>query len=90
MNNSGESAEIKHMLREAQESVRKNIDTSKITEHPTIAKWRGIYSDFGSKPRDYRCSIEALIRSVLNGREIRHINKLVDLYNFIALELERI
>ena len=86
MNNFGKNPEIKQMLLDAQESARKTIDAAKITEHPTIAKWRGIYSDFGSKPRDYRCSIEALIRSVLNGREIRHINKLVDLYNFISLK----
>lgn len=86
VNNKGASAGIEKLLGDAQELVKQNFSIDKITENPTIEKWRQIYSDFGSKPRDYRCSIEALLRSVLNGRPIRHINKLVDLYNYISLK----
>lgn len=84
--NRGDDAEIAHMLQEIQESIKMKFNTNNLTEHPAIAIWRKTYSSFGSKPRDYRCSIEALIRSILNGRPLRHINKIVDLYNFVSLK----
>ncbi|MBI4018340.1 MAG: hypothetical protein HY368_01920, partial [Candidatus Aenigmarchaeota archaeon] len=77
--------EIESLLRNAKDSVKRNFDADSISDHPSISSWRKIYSSFGSKPSDYRSSVEALVRSVLKGRDIPHINKTVDLYNFISL-----
>src|SRR3989344_3145026 len=84
--NRGVNEEVSKLLGEIQAATKEKFDLNTLIENPSIATWRNIYNDFGSKPRDYRSSIEALIRSVLNGRGIRHINKLVDIYNYISLK----
>lgn len=62
------------------------MDETLIIEHPHIAPWREEYRQFGAKPKKYRSSIENLIRRISKGEEIRHINKLVDIYNIISLK----
>jgi len=83
-NNGIDEAAIK-LLENVELETRSKFDINTLIENPSIAVWRAVYNNFGSKPRDYRPSIEALIRSILNGRGIRHINKLVDIYNYISL-----
>jgi lysyl-tRNA synthetase class 2 len=85
-NNRGDPEEIMTMCEEEEQKIATNFSIEALTEIPAISLWRNIYASFGSKPREYRCSIEALFRSVLNGRKIRHINRLVDLYNYISLK----
>lgn len=52
---------------------------------PQTADWRKIYEQFGSKPRDFRSSIEALLRRARSGKPLPHINPLVDLYNYLSI-----
>ncbi|MBS3152824.1 hypothetical protein J4230_05440 [Candidatus Woesearchaeota archaeon] len=66
--------------------IRKNYKTETLSEHPKINCWRKAYSIFGGEPKKNKSSIEALYRRILNGEELRHINKLVDAYNFISLK----
>src|SRR5262249_17372961 len=40
---------------------------------------------FGAKPKDHPSSIENLLRRVLKGHRLPHINRLVDLYNAVSL-----
>ena len=84
--NTGSGEEITKLLENIQTLTKERFEINTLAENPSIAVWRNVYNSFGSKPRDYRSSIEALIRSVLNGRGIRHINKLVDIYNYISLK----
>ena len=86
MDNSGSDNSIKGMLESTQLETENRFEIEKLAEHPSVAVWRAVYSNFGSKPRDFRSSVEALIRSVLNGRGVRHINKLVDIYNYVSLK----
>ena len=86
INNIGNDSEIDKLLRTEEANLRKKFNGVEISEHPNIAPWRQAYRKFGSKPRDYRCSGEALARIVLRGSEIRNINKLVDLYNYISIK----
>lgn len=79
--NEGKNEEINLMLDDIQNKLV-NFDFS----NPVIAKWRSVYSGFGSKPSDYKCSAEALVRSAAKGRKIPSINKIVDLYNLISLK----
>src|SRR3989344_1414458 len=83
--NTGSGEEITKLLENIQTLTKERFEINTLAENPSIAVWRNVYNSFGSKPRDYRPSIEALIRSILNGRGIRHINKLVDIYNYISL-----
>jgi DNA/RNA-binding domain of Phe-tRNA-synthetase-like protein len=56
-----------------------------LSQEPTIQAWRKAYSAFGGKPKENKSSVESLYRQVLQGKGIRSINKLVDIYNYISL-----
>ncbi|MBI4359183.1 MAG: hypothetical protein HY577_01160 [Candidatus Nealsonbacteria bacterium] len=86
INNSGENSEILEFLRSAESKLSEKIGQIPLAEHPNILAWREAYRKFGAKPKDYPSSIENLVRRVLKGENIRHINKLVDIYNFVSLK----
>lgn len=86
LDNSGESEAVNALLREKEKELRENFETKTLSERPKIKAWRQAYSSFGAKPKKNKCSVENLYRSVLQGNELRHINKLVDIYNFISLK----
>ena len=86
IDNKDDNLQIQKLLREAEEILREKLNNVEISDHPYIAPWRETYRKFGSKPRDFRCSAEALTRIVLRGSEIRKISPLVDLYNLISIK----
>ncbi len=85
VDNKNYSEEIQKITREAERKVRETVNPEKLAEVPVIAKWRETYASFGAKPRDYRSSIEALVRRALKS-ELPKINLLVDLYNYISIK----
>ncbi|MEM8862400.1 MAG: phenylalanine--tRNA ligase beta subunit-related protein [Chloroflexota bacterium] len=85
LDNSGESAELTTLLREAEANVRTNLAGITVSQHPHVAPWREAYRKFGAKPKKYPSSIENLIKRTLKGEELRPINPLVDLYNVVSL-----
>src|SRR3989339_1561185 len=86
VDNRGEVDGISHLLREAEKSALEKIGGVPVAEHPNVVPWREAYRKFGAKPKDYPSSIENLIRRVSGGEQVRHINKLVDIYNIISLK----
>jgi len=85
IDNKGEGEGISQSLREAEKEAVEKVCSVPIVEHPNIVSWREAYRKFGAKPKDYPSSIENLIRRILKGEQVRHINKLVDIYNVISL-----
>jgi DNA/RNA-binding domain of Phe-tRNA-synthetase-like protein len=84
--NSGYHPNIKTLICEEEDKWKdKNIESEKIKEIPVIARWRGIYKDFGAKPKDYKNSAESILKLALN-KGLPTINPLVDLYNYISLK----
>lgn len=53
--------------------------------HPRVAPWRAEFKAMGLAPRDYRSSIEALMRRARAGGEPFRISPLVDFYNAVSL-----
>jgi len=86
VDNRGEVDGISHLLREAEKSALEKIGGVPVAEHPNVVPWREAYRKFGAKPKDYPSSIENLIRRIDKGEQVRHINKLVDIYNVISLK----
>jgi DNA/RNA-binding domain of Phe-tRNA-synthetase-like protein len=82
---SGEDSGVAQQLREEEDRVRGRFAGMQVSEHPHIAPWREAYRAFGAKPKDYPSSIENLVRRVLKGWTIPHINGLVDAYNAVSL-----
>lgn len=79
--------EINRLLREAINGVEdKFSEISDLANYPLFRTWRDTYKSFGEK--HLRCSVEALIRRVLNGKPVSHINPLVDIYNYISMAYE--
>jgi len=89
IDNSGANAEaaagVLQQLRAEEEGIRSRLAGVPLSEHPRIAPWREAYRAFGAKPKDYPSSIENLVRRVLKGNAVPHINTLVDAYNTISL-----
>ena len=83
IDNHGEDQEISQLLRQIENKIKNELSLESLAQNPFIQNWRKAYKLFGS---DDRCSSEALIRVVLKGNQIRHINKLVDVYNYISLK----
>lgn len=79
---------IEGELRAAEASARERIAArgdAPLTEIPEVAAWRAAYRAFGAQPRDYRCSVEALLRRVGQGKELPLVNPLVAIYNAVSL-----
>lgn len=85
INNRGESAEITAALRQEEAATPERFANTPINDHPHIAPWREAYRKFGAKPKDYPSSIENLVKRVIKGHRLPHINLLVDIYNTISL-----
>lgn len=85
IDNAGDPTAVFAELRRQEERAREAYAGVAITEHPRIACWREAYRQFGAKPKDYPSSIENLMRRVLKGHALPHINTLVDLYNTVSL-----
>lgn len=58
----------------------------KLAEYGQIAAVRGLQKSFGFDPTRYRPSSEALLRRVLKGQGLYHINTAVDVNNLCSLE----
>ena len=86
INNSGLITEIQEDIRKQEGRIRANYGIETLSQNPKIDAWRKAYSAFGAKPKENKSSVESLYRLVLNGGNLRHINSLVDIYNFISLK----
>lgn len=86
INNVKRISAIESLLRGASMQRVKEFERKSIDEDPRILRWREAYAKFGAKPSKYPSSIEALITRVINGKEIPHINSLVDIYNYFSLK----
>lgn len=78
--------EISRASREQEDRIRAEFTAETLSQNPHIDVWRNAYRTFGAKPKENRSSVENLYRMVLQGVNLRHINTLVDIYNFISLK----
>ncbi|MFH1448508.1 MAG: phenylalanine--tRNA ligase beta subunit-related protein [Candidatus Micrarchaeota archaeon] len=86
IDNQGNNKEIIDQISENMKEIRSTFNTGTLSQNPKIDSWRKAYSSFGAKPKKYRCSVENLYRMILEGMDLRHINKVVDIYNYISIK----
>ncbi|MBN2421970.1 hypothetical protein JXB41_01975 [Candidatus Woesearchaeota archaeon] len=77
--------DVLSLIRAKESSIREDYSRHNLSENPKIKSWREAYSSFGAKPKKYKCSVENLYRMILENKDIRHINNLVDVYNYISI-----
>jgi len=86
VNNFGYSDEIETLKQATAEAVRRIFSSETLSQHPYIAAWRETYRRFGTNPKKYRPTAEALLRRILRGEGIPTISKVVDLYLVVEAE----
>lgn len=86
IDNLGLSEEIMKRIKEKERDIRSAYNTETLSQLPPILAWRKAYSSFGAKPKKHKSSVESLYRMVLQGVDLRHINKIVDIYNYVSLK----
>lgn len=85
IDNRGYSSEIGELIRRRQEEIRGQLNLEDLSELPRIRSWRNAYVSFGARPKKHLSSVENLLRATLEGRSLRPINKVVDVYNYVSL-----
>lgn len=86
INNSGQNSAVLDLLRGQMDTVRSSYQLDSLAAEPKMMAWRQAFDTFGAKSKKYQCSVENLYRMILEGVELRHINTVVDIYNYISLK----
>jgi DNA/RNA-binding domain of Phe-tRNA-synthetase-like protein len=68
-----------------QEEAKTRLGDSPLSEIPSLAAWRRVFSGFGVKPTQYRSAAESLLRRLTKQGDIPSINTLVDLANLVSI-----
>lgn len=83
--NSAYSEELWKLIDDQCEKFRQTLTTDTVKDISAIAATRRVYKACGKDPSRYRPSSEALIRRVLQGKQLYQIDTLVDLINFASI-----
>ena len=79
------SEELWKEIDELCERYRQTLTTETLKEMTSISATRKVYKACGKDPSRYRPASEALIRRVLQGKELYQIDTLVDLINLASI-----
>ncbi len=72
-------------IKEECERIVTHTEVSQINKIPAIAASRSAYKALGKDPSRYRLSAEALLRRIVKGKGLYHINNVVDLLNLVSI-----
>ena len=86
IDNADSNQELTVLIAEQETKIRGKFSTETLSTNPKIQAWRKAYSSFGAKPKKYKCSVESLYRTILQGNSLKPINKVVDLYNLVSIK----
>lgn len=70
----------------AANTARERFAETPLGEHPVAGGVRRLFKSAGIDPTRYRPSGEALVRRILKGQELYHINCIVDINNICSIE----
>lgn len=83
--NSAYSEELWKLIDDQCEKFRQTLTTDTVKDISAIAATRRVYKACGKDPSRYRPSSEALIRRILQGKQLYQIDTLVDLINLASI-----
>lgn len=87
INNAKRVSAVESLLRGICAQRGKQFAEKDLSEENMIKCWNQAYGRFGINPKKNMPSIAALLKRVSSGKEIPHINILVDLYNYFSMKL---
>lgn len=73
-------------LDECERAILRLAEPRTVLEWPQILATRAAYKALGKDPARYRGSAEALVRRVIAGKGLPHINAVVDIINLVSVE----
>jgi len=82
------NVELEKFRNEIMKHVREKYDLESLKNVSTFRAYRDFFWKVGIDPTKIRPAAEALIRRILGGRDIPHINTLVDAYNLASIKTE--
>lgn len=82
------SKELQEFKRKIIDEARNSYDLKKLKGYPTFRAYRDFFWEIDIDPTKTRPASEALLRRVLQGKELPTINTLVDAYNLASLKSE--
>jgi len=85
MSNQPTSDALRHLYLAEQETVKKRIGDTPLSELESLGAWRRAISAFGVSPTQYRSAAEALLRRLTKKGDIPIINTLVDIGNLVSI-----
>jgi DNA/RNA-binding domain of Phe-tRNA-synthetase-like protein len=83
-NTTTDNAVFEQLLRSAEKESEKYTLLEPLSANPVVAEWREAFTKFKTK-KGARASIEALLKRVKQGGQLRSISPIVDVYNSISL-----
>lgn len=85
LTNEPSSSALVDAYEQEQAAVKKRIGDTPLSEIPSLAAWRRVFSAFGVKPTQYRNAAESLLRRLTKKGDIPSINTLVDIANLVSI-----
>lgn len=76
---------LKELMDAGCAEISGNLSMEEISRIPAIDSARKAYRACGKDPARYRLSAEALLRRIVNGKGLYHINNVVDLLNLVSV-----
>jgi len=86
IDNTRRNSGVEGLLRGVAAQKGKQFAKYDFNEEQNVKVWKDAYGKFGVNPNKYPPSIAALLKRVGQGKEIPHINTLVDIYNYFSLK----
>ena len=86
VDNSKDYPEIDNMLDKSIEKAKEEFKDIKAKEDPRVIPYREGFQKVGINPNKFQCSVEAMVNSISKGRDVPHINPLVNLNNAISIK----
>jgi len=76
---------LKELMEKSCAEISERLSMEGISSIPEIDRARKAYRACGKDPARYRLSAEALLRRVVNGKGLYHINNVVDVLNLVSV-----
>lgn len=86
VNNHQDYPTIDAMLNQYMQAAQDKFADTNVKERPEIVPYREAFRKIGINPNRFPCSAEALFKRLSKGKDLPHINPLVDLNNAISLK----
>lgn len=80
------SVEVIDYMNETINDLENKYELSDITEIENIKNTREAYKYLGKSPSSYRNASEAMLRRIVKGNGLYHINNVVDIHNIISVK----